>query len=176
MPSGSGCAKLAALGEEGLEEKGAIFGEDAGRDFDLMVEAGVGQDFEAGADGAALGVVGAVDEAWHAGLNHGAGAHAARLNGDVERDAGEAIIAEEACGFAKDDNFRVGGGVAVADGTVAGASEDLAVVDKNSADGDFASGGRGASFEERFLHELGVSFHRKTENNMWKGGSEGASR
>ena len=49
------------LGEERLQDRRAVRGEDAGSDFHLMVEAGAGEDFEAGADGAAFGIVGAVD-------------------------------------------------------------------------------------------------------------------
>src|SRR6267154_1733021 len=92
-----------------------------------MVESRVGEDFEAGADGAAFGVVGAVDEAGDAGLNDGAGAHAAGLDGDVKGGVGEAVVAEEASGLAEDDDFGVGGGVTIAGGAVAGTGEDLAI-------------------------------------------------
>jgi len=131
-----------------------------------MVESRVGEDFEAGADGAAFGVVGAVDEAGDAGLNDGAGAHAAGLDGDVKGGVGEAVVAEEASGLAEDDDFGVGGGVTIAGGAVAGTGEDLAVVDKDSADGDFAGCRCGAGFGQGFLHELGVGFHLARENNM----------
>jgi len=104
----------------------------------LVVEARIGKDFEAGADGAALGVVGAVDEARDAGLNDRAGAHAAGLDGDVKRRVREAIVAEEACGFTKDDDFGVGGWIVVADGAVAGASDHFSVVNQDGSDGHFA--------------------------------------
>ena len=120
---------LAAFGEERLEDGGAVGREDAGGDFYLMVEARVGEDFEAGADGAAFGVVGTVNEAWDAGLDDSAGAHAAGLDGDVERGVGEAVVAEKARGFAENDHFRVGSGVIAADGAIAGAGQNLAVVD-----------------------------------------------
>ena len=156
---------LAAFGEERLEDGGAVGGEDAGGYFYLMVEARVGEDFEAGADGAAFGVVGAVDEAWDAGLNDGASAHATRLDRDVERSTGEAVVAEKAGGFAKDNHFRVGSGVIVADGAIAGTAENLAVVDEHGADGDFAGYSCGARFSDRLLHELDVCFHLPRENN-----------
>jgi len=38
-----------------LEHGGGFGGEDAGGHFDFVVEARIGKDFEAGADGAALG-------------------------------------------------------------------------------------------------------------------------
>jgi len=156
---------LATFGEERLEDGGAVGGENSEGDFHLVVEAGVGEDFEAGTDGATLGVVGAVHEAGDAGLDDGAGAHAARLDGDVERGVGEAVVAEKAGGFANDDDFGVGGGVAVANGAIAGTSEDLGVVDEHGADGNFAGCGGGTGFDERFLHELNVSFHLRRENN-----------
>ncbi len=124
------------------------------------------EDFEAGADGAAFGVVGAVDEARDTGLDDGACAHAARLDSDVECGIGEAVVAEKAGGFAKDDDFGVGGGVAIADGAVARTGEDLAVMDEYGADGNLAGYGRGTSFGQGFLHILDVSFHLRRENNM----------
>jgi len=130
-----------------------------------MVEARVGEDLEAGADGAAFGVVSAVDKTRDAGLNDGAGTHAAGLDGDVERGIGEAVVAEKAGGFAENDDFGVGGGVAIADGAVAGTCQNLAVEDEDSTNGDFACGGRVARFRKRFLHELGVDFHPPRENN-----------
>src|SRR6266704_3942342 len=74
---------LTTFGEEGLEDGGGFGGEDAGGDFHLVIEAGMGEDFETGTDCAALGVVGAVDEAWNAGLDYCASAQdrkSTRLN------------------------------------------------------------------------------------------------
>src|SRR6266403_675696 len=56
-------ALVAACSEERLDYGRTVGGEDAGRDFSLMIKARVREDFEAGAHSAALGVVGAVDEA-----------------------------------------------------------------------------------------------------------------
>jgi len=151
---------LTAFGEERLDYGGAIGSQDPGGDFDLMVEARVGEDFEARANGTAFGVIGAVDEAGNAGLDDGASAHAAGLNGDVECGVGEAVIAEEAGSFAKDNDFGVGGGVAIADGAVAGTGQDLAVTDEDSTNGDFGCGRSNARFRERFLHELDLIFHQ----------------
>jgi hypothetical protein len=157
---------LAAFGEERLEDGGAVGGEDARGNFYVMVEARVGEDFEAGADGTALGIFGTVDEARDAGLDDGAGAHAARLDGDVERCVGEAIVAEKTSGFAKYNHFRVGRGVIVADGAIAGTGQNLAVVDEHSADRDFAGLGGGTGLSKSFPHELDVGFHVERENNM----------
>jgi hypothetical protein len=149
-----------------LEDGGAIGGEDAGGDLHLMVEARVGKDFEAGADSATFGIVGAVDEARNAGLDDGARAHAAGLDGDVERGIPKAVVAKTACALTKDDHFGMGRGVAIADGAIARAGENPALVDEHSTDGNFAGFGGGTSFREGFLHELDVSVHPRRENNM----------
>ncbi len=162
----------AAFGEEGLEDGGAVGGEDAGGDLYLMVETRVGEDFETGADGAAFGVVGAVNEARDASLDDGAGAHAAGLDGDVERSICKAVVAEKAGGFAKNNNLGVSAGVAVPNGAVVRTGKDLANVDEHGTDGDFADCGSGARFSERFLHELDVSFHIERENNTRKEGND----
>src|SRR5260370_12511239 len=92
------CVLLAAFCEERLEDGGAVVGEDAGGDFDVMVEARVGEDFEAGADGAAFGIVGAVDEAGDTGLGDSGRAHAATRGGDGQRGISEALGSEKAGG------------------------------------------------------------------------------
>jgi len=120
----------------------------------------VGEDFEAGADGAPFGVVCAIDKPGDAGLNDGAGAHAAGFDGDVEGGVGEAVVAEQARSFAENDDFGVGGGIAIANGAIAGTRKDLAVVYEHSADRDFAGFGCGTRFCESFLYELDVSFYR----------------
>jgi len=119
----------------------------------LVVEARIGKDFETGADGAALGVVGAIDEARDAGLNDRASTHATRLDSDVVHRIRKAVVAEETCGFTKDDDFGVSGWIVVADGAIAGTAEDLSVMDEHGADGHFAGAGRGAGFRECFLHK-----------------------
>jgi hypothetical protein len=85
--------------EEGLEDGGAVCCEDTGSDFDLMVEAWIGKNFEARADGSAFGVVRTVYQTRDAGLNDRAGAHAAGLDGDVKGGLGETIVAEQTRGF-----------------------------------------------------------------------------
>ena len=145
-------------GEEGLEKSGGFGGEDAGCDFDLMVEPRIGEDFEAGAKCAPFGVVGAINDAGNAGLDDGAGAHGARFEGDVEGGAVEAVIFDGLRHFADDDDFRVGGGVVVPDGAVAGADQNGAAMNHDRADGDLASFGGGLRFGESELHEVDVVF------------------
>ena len=134
----------------------------------MVVKARIGKNFEAGADGAALGVVGAVDEAGNAGLNDCAGAHAAGLDGDVQRDVRKAVVAEESCSFTKYDDFGVGGWIIVTDGAVAGVGENLSVMDEHGADGYFTGASGSTGFSECFLHELEVRFHLRREDSMGK--------
>ena len=113
-----------------------------------MVEFGAGEDLEAGAEGAAFGVVGSVDDAGDARLDDGSGAHGAGFEGDVESGAGEPVIVDGLGHFTNGDDFGVGGGVVIADGAIAGAHEDGATVDHDCADGYFAGFGGGLGFGE----------------------------
>ncbi len=149
----------AARREEGLEECGGVISKDAEEDFDAVVEARVGEDFETGADGATFGVIGAVDEARNAGLNHGAGAHGAGFESHVQRGTGQAIVGENASAFAKHDDFGVSSRIVIANGAVARAGDDFVFVDEDSADGDFAGLRGGASFGKCELHVIEVRRH-----------------
>ena len=80
--------RLAASREKALEQGSGFGGEKAGYDLDAMVELGGREDFETGAEGATLGVVGGIYEAWDTGLNDGTGAHSAGLQGYVEGGIG----------------------------------------------------------------------------------------
>src|SRR5260370_31410979 len=122
-----------------------------------MVEARMRQDFETGADSAALGVVSAVDQARDAGLDDGAGAHAAGFDGDVESGSGEAVVAEKAGGFAKDDDFGVGRGVVVADGAVVRTRQNLSLMDEHSANGNFAGFGCCVPHSPGLFHKLDIN-------------------
>src|SRR5260370_26195870 len=98
-----------------------------------MVEARVGEDFEAGADGAAFGIVGAVDEAGDTGLDDSARAHAAELDGDVERGNRKAVVAKKAGAFSQNKDFGVGRGGAIADGALDRTARKFAVMDAHCA-------------------------------------------
>jgi hypothetical protein len=134
-----------------------------------MVQPGIREDCEAGAEGAALGVVGGVNDAWNARLDDRASAHAAGLECNVKSGARKAVVAKQARGFAKDDDFGVGGGVVVTNGAVAGTGEDCIVVDKHGADRNFADISRSAGFGESELHEMKIVGHQRHEDNMGKG-------
>jgi hypothetical protein len=144
---------LALGGEKILQQCGGFVGEDSGGDFDAVVDLRVVEDGEAGPDGAAFGVVGAIEEAGDARLDHGAGAHGAGFNGDVESGIEEAVIFHLLGGSSEGHDFGVCGGVAVGNGAIAGTDDDATVEDNHGANGHFAALGRFAGFIERRLHE-----------------------
>lgn len=140
-----------------MKEGSAICCENAGNNFHLVIESGVCEDFETRANGAALEVVCAVDQARDAGLDDSAGAHAAGLDRDIEGCARHAIVAEVTSCFTNHDDLSVGGRVTVANGAVAGAGENFTVMDDAGADGDFTDRCCGAGLLEGDLHERDFS-------------------
>lgn len=141
---------LAAGAKEVCEQRPALFREQAGDDFDLVVKLGVVHDAENRAAGAGFGVGGRVDEAGDARVQDGAGAHGARFERDVEGAAAfrseDAVVRERASGFAEGDDLGVGGGIAVAEDSVLASANDLVFVDDDCAYGDFAVGFGGLGF------------------------------
>jgi hypothetical protein len=123
-----------------------------------MVGAVVAQDFEAGMDRAALCFVRSVNEARDTSLKHGAGAHRAGFDGDVQRGAEKTVVAEAVGGFAERENFGVGSGITMRDSAISRAGHDFFVEDKNCANGDFAAICGFAGFGEGFGHEGQICF------------------
>ena len=79
---------LAAGGEEGLEKGTRFFGQDARGDFDLMIQLGASQYFEASPEGAPFWVISSINHAPNAGLDDSPGTHGTRLESHVERRIG----------------------------------------------------------------------------------------
>jgi hypothetical protein len=112
---------LATGCEEGLEKGTGFFGEDAWGDFDMMIQLGVGQEFEAGSESTAFWIIGSVHHARDAGLDDRSGTHCAGFQSYVQHRLGQAIIFKFSRSFAQDHDFGVRGWVAVADRAVAAA-------------------------------------------------------
>ena len=66
------------------------------------------------------------------------GAHAARFQCDVERRARQTVVALDACRVAQGNNFRVSGGVSIANDSVPAAPEDVSVAHNQRAHGHLA--------------------------------------
>ncbi len=157
--------ELAAFGEERLQDRGTVGGKDIRGDFHLMVEARLGKDCKTGANGTSFGVVGAIDETRHTGLDDGARAHAARLDGYVERRIGKAVIAKKAGRFAEDDDFGVSCGIIVADSAISGASDGLAVSDDDGTNRNFSRNRSRAGFLKREFYEFLIGIHPEQKNS-----------
>lgn len=139
-----------------MQEARAFFGEDAAFDFRLMVVALADEDIEHAPRRACFEVVGGVHHSLDAGVDHGAGAHAAGFEGDVQGGIWKAVVPGPAGGGAQGDDFGVGGGVAVEDAAVVTAPDHLAAGHQYRADGDFTGFfGFGGQFQG-LAHELFV--------------------
>lgn len=157
---------LASLYEEVGEHGAALFGEEAGGDFDFVVELRVVHDVEDRAAGAGFGVGCGVDEAIDAGVEDGSGTHGAGLEGDVEGAAfgfaggwAETVVLKGQAGGAEGDDFCVGGGVVVAEDTVLAAGDDFVFVNDDCAYGDIAGRFGGVGFGDGGVHEGEVFRH-----------------
>jgi hypothetical protein len=131
---------LAAGAEEVGEQGAALFGEEVGGDFDFVVELGVVHDGEDRTAGSGFGIGGGVDEAREARVEDGSGAHGTGFEGGVEGAVFEAVVSEDAAGFAKGDDLGVGGGIAVAEDPVLASTDNFVFVDDDCAYRDFAIG------------------------------------
>jgi len=160
----SNSENLAAGGEEGLEEGSGLDGEHGRGDFDLVVEFGTGEQFEAGAESSAFWVVGCVDEAGDAGLDNGAGAHGAGFEGYIESGFRETVISKFSRSFTKNHDFGMRGRVAIADRAIATASENFLAIDNHRADGNLVGFGTRAGFFQRDLHEFRIAHRGLVEN------------
>ena len=136
------------------KHRAALIGEEAGDNFNSMVELRVVHDAEDAAAGSGFGVVGGVDEAGDAGVEDGSGAHGAGFEGDVEGAAGEPVVRERKAGLTEGYDLGVGRGVAVTEDSVLAAADDLVVIDDDGTYGDFAFQFGGAGFGDGEAHHL----------------------
>jgi hypothetical protein len=173
-PTVSGIAFSAPGREKGLEKRGTVGGQNSRYDFDLMVQAWMGKNFKAGADGAAFRVIAAINEAGHTSLNQGAGAHAAGLDGYVQSSSGEAIIAHRVGGFPQHHHFGVRRGVAVADRAITGTRDDSRFVNQDGADGNLAGCPSRTGLFDGGSHELKISVHARENSTPGKPHNIGA--
>ncbi len=129
----------------------------------------MGKNCEAGAGGAAFRVIAAINEAGDASLNHGARAHAAGLDGNVQSRGGEAIVADRAGSFTEHHHFGVRRGVAVADGAITGTRDDFRFLDQDSADGNLAGCPSRAGLCDGVAHEFEIGVHARENSTPGKG-------
>src|SRR5215472_24366 len=154
-------ARLASFGKKRLNHRRTFCRKNTGRNFNLMIETGVGKNLEMSAYSSGLWIVRAVNQTWSPSLNHRPGAHAARFNGRVQSGAPKTVIGHSPGGLTKNDDFRVRRRVAIANGPIAGPRDDFSVQYQHCPDRNFSGGRRGTGLLESFLHEpdIGIPTH-----------------
>ena len=107
-------------------------------------------------DSAALGVVGAEDEAPDAEQADGLGAHWAGLQRDDQVAVGQAGAAAVGGGFAQGQDFGVRGGVVAGLGAVSGAGQNGPVRPQHDrTHGNFTARAGGTGFVQSIQHRVG---------------------
>ncbi len=103
-----------------------------------MVRAWVVQDSDHGMHGTRLGVVRAIHQPPNPRVDKRSRAHGARLNCSKQLTLAQAMIADRGTRFAQGDDFGVGRGIRVREIAIVSPANDLAVVNDNRPDRDFA--------------------------------------
>ena len=120
----------------------------------VKVQSRLGKQVHHAAAGATLGILRAEYQTRDACMNNGTGTHCTRLQSDIERAAGQAIVAQLRGGVAQRRDFGVRTGVMARDGSIEAAPDDLAGTNEHRAYRHFVQGGRLARQRECFAHEL----------------------
>jgi hypothetical protein len=119
-----------------------------------MIELRVIEQRKARPNSSSLGVVGSVYQASNPGLNHGAGAHGAWFDGDVNGRVKKSVVPNGLRCFSQDDNLGVRRGVAIANRAIPGASKDSTFRYKHGSHRDFTHARSFARFFQRNVHKL----------------------
>jgi len=122
-----------------------------------MIERGMFEHREARPHRAGLGVIAPVNKPRYACLNHGAGAHSARLDSDVESAPQETVIAERVRHRAHRNDLCVRCGIAGGDRCVSGARHYLVLENNDSAYWHLALSRSRARLSEGYLHVTRIS-------------------
>ena len=120
--------RLSSSCEKRLQNRRAFIGQDTRGNLHLVIEARVIEHRKARSHSATLGIVASVHQTRHASLNHAPRAHDARFYRHVQCRPGQPIIAELARTFTQYHHLRVRGRIAIPNGSVAGACDDLPFV------------------------------------------------
>ena len=149
-------------------------------DFRLVVAGGLGKDFRAVIDAAALGVVGAEVDAADAGEGNGCRAHRAGLQRHIEVAFRQARRALELAGLLQHEHFRMSGRIMRRLCRVAATGDDLTCSDiyDHGADRNFSARCRGSGFGNGFCHImiLVTVIHKGSISNMTDGETEKGER
>lgn len=144
----------AGFGEEFFEDADAVVIEHARGDLGTVIEVRSLKEVPEAAGGTTFDVGAAEDDAAHAAVHDGTGAHGARLLGDVEIAIVEPPVPEGALGLGEREHFGMGGGVLERLDLVPSAANDIALMHDHGADGHFVLFRGLAGLPQRFAHEM----------------------
>jgi len=102
--------------------------------------------------GAGFRIVAGKDDFFDTGLQQRANAHQARLEGDVQRRTGQAMVTRRPAGPTQGDDLGMGARIAIADRLIASAAEHGAGADHQGAHRNFATRRRGPRLAEALVH------------------------
>src|SRR5579872_3120356 len=88
--------------------------------------------------GSGFRVVGTIDQAFDAGMHHGAGAHGTRFNCSKQLTVSQTVVAQGCTGLAQGDDLGMSAGVGVCDVAVPSATNHLAVADDDGTYGNLS--------------------------------------
>ena len=146
----------AAVAEEVAQQCTAFIGQHAALHRGLVVETRLGEQVDHRARSAGLGIRRAVDHARQARVQHGAAAHGARLQRDVERAAVEPVVGELRRAGAQRGHLGMRRGVVPGDGGIAPGGDHLPIAHQHGAHGHLARLLRGARLGDGLAHPVGV--------------------
>jgi hypothetical protein len=119
-----------------------------------MIETRTLSELKTGVHRSGLWIRRAVNERFYPGLNHGAKAHDARLNGDDQDRTGQPVVAHIPACMPKSHNLGMRGRIIPDYGTVVTPSDDLFVQQDDGPDRNLRFSLRFAGLKQRFPHPV----------------------
>ena len=137
---------------------------DAGDHLEAVIQEGIVERVHRRSERAGLRFGGPVYDAGDSGVHEGADAHQTRLDGDVHRRAGEAVVPERARPVAQRDNLGVRRRIRRRDGSVEAVRHDRTVDDQHGAHRHLARAAGQARLLDCQTHE-GRVIHRTSSGD-----------
>ena len=157
----------AARPEKAVQRSGAFARQHAASDLRLMVERGLGKQVEQRTGRARFGVGRAKNHARQPRVQHGPGAHGARLQRHIQRAALQPVIAQRPRGLAQGGDFGMRAGVMRAHAGIASGGDAAPVLDHHRAHRHFAARCRFMRGLQGQAHPAGV-FRRFGRGSFWE--------
>ncbi len=149
--------KLPSVPKKVLHQLARFIGENAGCDFDAVIQSFVIAKPKERFDGAKAFIRGAVNEPLDAGVDQSTGAHNAGFDGCIQGRAGQSIIADLCRRLPQNQDFSMSCRIAIGDGPVKSRGEQISLfVDQTSSNRHFAKLPRGEGRVKRNLHPFFV--------------------